>query len=264
MRRREFVIGSLLAGSGLAFADSALNQALASVPKAPIVRAGKKIVAIDAGHGGRDPGAIGVGGTHEKSITSSVADEVARRLDATGLYKVVLTRPRDEFVPLGDRVRRARLGNSALFLSLHADSGPHTGARGFSVYTLSEHASDDLAAGLAQRENAADKIGGIDFSAHSREVKTILLDLLHRETSNGSLVMAHTVLETLHPPFQPLTNPHRQANFAVLRSPDVPSILVEMGFLSNAEDERLLNQASYQKKLAEKLVRSIDGYFQKA
>lgn len=257
MRRREFLIGSTLSGAALTGVDALLARAWAALP-APAQAAAKpepaattepkanakKIIAIDAGHGGKDPGCIGVGGTHEKMVTMAVARDVARRLEATGHYKVVLTRPTDVFVPLANRVRRARAANAQLFLSLHADSGPHPGARGFSVYTLAEHASDDMAAALARRENAADRIGGINFAEHGKEVSRILLDLLHRETANGSLTLAHDVVATLGQQLQALTNPHREANFAVLRAPDIPSALVEMGFLSNPEDERLLNQRS--------------------
>ncbi len=228
--------------------------------KPPIVP--KKIIAIDAGHGGKDPGAIGRHGTHEKQITFSVARELARQLEATGRYTPILTRRNDSFIALGQRVAIARKAKSALFLSLHADSIPNNpDARGFSVYTLSDKASDSMTAALADRENAADFVGGLDLSRHSRQVKTILLDLMHRETTNSSLAMAHAALAKMTPAFPPLQKPHRQANFAVLRSPDIPSILVEMGFLSNQEDEKALRQEAYQRKMAGRLAAAVEAFF---
>lgn len=244
-------------------ADSSLAQTAKPkpAPKA-IAKPPRRIVAIDAGHGGKDPGAIGLRGTHEKEITFQVALDLAKRLEATGRYQAVLTRKDDTLIPLADRVRLARAGNSALFMSLHADSVPHKpDARGFSVYTLSDKASDDMAGGLAKRENAVDRLAGVDLRQHSREVRSILLDLMHRETANNSQAMAHTLVGSLNPPFTPLQNPHRHADFAVLRAPDVPSILVEMGFLSNRDDEKLLTQRSYQVKMAERLVSAVDGFF---
>jgi N-acetylmuramoyl-L-alanine amidase len=218
------------------------------------------VIAIDAGHGGKDPGAIGVGGTHEKVITLAVAREFARRLEARGRLQPVLVRAGDQFVALDDRVAKARSGQAMLFMSLHADAAPNREARGFSVYTLSETASDEMAAQLAKRENAADRFAGIDLSRHNRVVKSILLDLMARETAVRSAKFAGNLVERLHPPLQALPNTHRQANFAVLRAPDVPSVLVEMGFLSNAADEKLLNQKSYQGRLADRLVLAVEGY----
>jgi N-acetylmuramoyl-L-alanine amidase len=263
MDRRRFLMGSLVAGSGLLLADPVLAQAAKPRTAAkPVAKPPKRIVAIDAGHGGRDPGAIGLRGTYEKDVTFQVALDLAKRLEASGRYDAVLTRRDDTLIPLADRVKLARAKSSTLFVSLHADSVPHKPeAHGFSVYTLSDKASDDMAAGLATRENAVDRLAGVDLSKHGRQVRSILLDLMHRETSNNSLAMAHTLVGTLNPPFTPLQNPHRQADFAVLRAPDVPSILVEMGFLSNQQDEKLLNQRSYQLKMADRLVAAVDTFF---
>lgn len=256
MRRRGFLIGGLL-GSALA------GPALAA-PKskpAPAPAKPKAILALDAGHGGRDPGTIGVHGTYEKDITLAVTRDLARRLEATGRYQVMLTRRDDSFIALPDRVRLARAGRAELFVSLHADSVPNPRQRGFSVYTLADEASDAMTAALAQRENAVDRLAGVDFSKHPKMVRTILLDLMTRETANNASRMAETVVAKLNPAITPLQKPHRQANFAVLRAPDIPSILVEMGFLSNADDEKLLTQASYQHKLADRLVTAVDGFF---
>jgi N-acetylmuramoyl-L-alanine amidase len=261
MKRRSFIVGSLLGGA--VATRPGLAAPAAKKSPAPVVKP-KQIVAVDAGHGGKDPGTIGVNGTYEKEITIAVARDLARRLEASGRYQVVLTRADDSFIALPDRVRLARVGGAGLFLSLHADSVPNPRQRGFSVYTLADEASDAMAAALAQRENDVDRLAGVDFSRHPKMVRTILLDLMHRETANNSSMMAETVVTTLHPPFTPLQKPHRQANFAVLRAPDFPSILVEMGFLSNPDDEKLLNQVSYRAKLADRMVAAVDGFFSRA
>jgi N-acetylmuramoyl-L-alanine amidase len=268
MDRRRFLLNALLASGALLASDSARAETwLAAAKKQPDKPALKPpapprhVIALDPGHGGKDPGAIGRRGTYEKEITVLVATDLARRLEATGRYKVLMTRRADLFLPLDDRVRLAQRADSVLFMSLHADSAPSQDARGLSVYTLSNKASDSLAAAIATRENSVDRIGGIDLSNHPREVRSILLDLLHRETKNNSLMMAETLVQTMCPPFTPLVRPHREANFAVLRAPEIPSVLVEMGFLSNAEDEKLLNTRSYQARLAERLVTAVDDYF---
>jgi N-acetylmuramoyl-L-alanine amidase len=268
--RRQFLKQAILIGGSALMAEDAFAQAAQQLitkasagktaPKPPAIP--KKIVAIDAGHGGKDPGAIGAHGTYEKLITFAVARELARQLEATGRYTPILTRRNDTFVALGARVSLARRAKSTLFLSLHADSIPNNpDARGFSVYTLSDKASDNMTAALADRENAADFVGGLDLSHHSRQVKTILLDLMHRETTNNSLALAHATLAKMTPAFPPLQKPHRQANFAVLRSPDIPSILVEMGFLSNRDDEKALREEAYQRKLASRLTLAVDAFF---
>src|SRR5579862_3623452 len=262
MRRRDFIIGGLMGPmAGSIVGGAALAAAPAAKPVKKAAPTPKQVVAIDAGHGGKDPGTIGVNGTYEKEITFAVARDLARRLEASGRYTVVLTRTDDSFIALPERVHIARTGGAALFLSLHADSVPNPHQRGFSVYTLADEASDAMTAGLARRENEVDRLAGVDLSKHPKMVRTILLDLMHRETANNSSMMAETVVSTLHPPFTPLQKPHRQANFAVLRAPDFPSILVEMGFLSNLDDEKLLNQASYQVKLADRMVTAVDGFF---
>jgi len=248
------VAGSIAGGAARAAAPAAKPV------KKPALRP-KQVVAIDAGHGGKDPGTIGVNGTYEKDITFAVARGLAGRLEATGRYQVVLTRTDDSFIALPERVRLARVGHATLFVSLHADSVANPHQRGFSVYTRAEQASDAMTAALAQRENDADRFVGLDVSTHSKAVRSILFDLMHRETANNATLMAQTVVAKLHPPFTPLQRPHREANFAVLRAPDIPSILVEMGFLSNLDDEKLLNQASYQAKIADRMVVAVDGFF---
>lgn len=276
MERRGFLLSVVSAAAALGMSDRAIAAELrkvsaklapsakpapSTVPKSATVR---RVVAIDAGHGGKDPGTIGIGGTYEKDVTLRVARDLASRLEATGRYKPMLTRSEDEFIELQNRVRLARSANAALFVSLHADSVPNHERRGFSVYTLSDNASDELAGALAKRENAADRIGGIDLSKHNRDVRNILMDLMHRETANNSTLMANAVLASFKPALIALEKPHRQANFVVLRAPDIPSVLVEMGFLSNRMDENLLTQSSYQTRLADRMTAAIDGFFHQA
>lgn len=262
MNRRRFFQRAAYAGAVLFGGAASTRSAWAQGARRPaLVPPARRIVAIDAGHGGKDPGAIGVNGTHEKLITMAVAREIARRLEAKGQIKPVLTRQDDSFIALGDRVELARAGDSTLFISLHADAAPNLQARGFSVYTLDENASDEMAAMLAKRENAADRFAGVNFGAQPKAVKNILADLMARETANNSVMMAQTVVNRLSPPLQPMVKPHRHANFAVLRAPEIPSVLVEMGFLSNAEDEKLLNQRSYQERLADRLTLSVESFF---
>lgn len=259
MDRRRFLLAALACLSAGATADEARAQARRAERAAP---ARRRVVALDAGHGGKDPGAIGMRGTHEKDVTLAVTRLLARRLEASGRYAPVLIRGEDQFVVLERRVAQARARQAELFVSLHADSIPNNRqARGFSVYTLSETASDALAGALATRENDVDRLAGLDLSRHSRQVRNILLDLMHRETANNSQLMAHRTVDVLAPAIPPLPHPHRQANFAVLRAPDIPSVLIEMGFLSNPEDERALTLPAYQGKLAERLGLAIDQFF---
>lgn len=259
MHRRRFLLAAAAALTAGATPVEAWAQARRASRTAPTQR---HIVAIDAGHGGKDPGALGLRGTEEKDVTLAVARALARRLEGTGRFHPILIRSDDNFVVLERRVVQARARKAELFVSLHADSIPNNRqTRGFSVYTLSETASDALADALATRENEVDRLAGIDLSRHSRQVRNILLDLMHRETANSSQLMAHRTVDLLSPNFTPLPNPHRQANFAVLRAPDIPSVLVEMGFLSNGEDERALNLPGYQGKLADRLALAVDQFF---
>ena len=219
------------------------------------------MVVLDPGHGGVDPGAISPHGLYEKNITLAAARELARELQATGRYRVALSRNRDVFVPLRERVARARFLHADLLLSIHADALPARSLRGFSVYTLSDQASDRETAGLAERENRDDFIAGLKLSRQPREIGAILLDLARRQTNNRSLMLARTVVGELGRAVPLLEKPHRSAGFVVLTAPDVPSALVELGCLSNPQDERLLPQHAYQQRLAQALLRAIDDYF---
>lgn len=221
----------------------------------------KKIIVLDPGHGGQDPGAIGCSGVYEKNITLAMAKELKKILDKDGRYKVYLTRNRDVFIPLRERVRIARRYKADLFLSIHADSARNKNAKGLSVYTLSETASDKEAAALAERENKADVIAGMDFAEHSREVSDVLINLAQRETMNRSSEFANIMVQKMRKSVKLLDNTHRFAGFAVLKAPDVPAVLLEMGYLSNRTEEKLLRQSSYRQKLAKSTSIAIDEYF---
>jgi len=226
-------------------------------PAAP----GKRIIALDPGHGGVDPGTIGIGKSYEKNITLALARQLKKTLEATGRYKVVMTRSRDIFIRLRDRVAVARNAGADLFISIHANSVNNHRTRGLSVYTLSEKSSDKEAAKLAAKENKADLIAGIDLSAESKDVTNILLDLAQRETMNQSALFAADLVKELRREVKLLRNTHRFAGFAVLKAPDMPSVLVEVGFLSNRQDERNLLNRHYRQTLVEAIVRGVDRHF---
>jgi len=226
-------------------------------------RAPLPLVVLDPGHGGRDPGAIGLGGTEEKQVTLAAARAMRRQLEATGACRVALTRTADIFVPLHDRLDFAQKQGAALLVSLHADSAqPAKGQviRGASLYTLAEAASDAFAAGLARRENAADLQGGLSLPSVSPEVQRILLSLMRRETRLGSEKAARLAVGALGRAVPLLENPHRRAAFVVLKAPDVPAMLVEMGFLSDPQDEAALRGEAYRGKVAAALTRGVAEY----
>lgn len=234
-----------------------------TLPPEPAARPrnAKPVIMVDAGHGGVDPGAIGASGIYEKELTLAMARELRDALQATGRYRVELTRDRDIFLPLRERVSRARHANADLFISLHADALDNPKVRGASVYTLSEKASDKEAAALAEKENKSDLIAGMDLSHESAEVTNILIDLAQRETMNLSAGFAADLVDELARRTKLLRNTHRFAGFAVLKAPDVPSVLVELGYLSNPDEERQLRTPEYRAKLAGALAKSIDRYF---
>ncbi len=223
----------------------------------------KRNIAIDPGHGGIDPGAIGISGIFEKYITLDVARSLKKKLEDSGRYRVVMTRDRDVFVRLRDRVVYARDAGAELFVSIHADAIKNRGIRGLAVYTLSEKASDREAAELADKENKADLIAGVDLSDKDEQVQGILIDLAQRDTMNESSRFAIALVKELRRETKLLRNTRRFAGFAVLKAPDVPSILVELGFLSNRVDEKALKQKKYRSKMASAILRAIDAYFQR-
>jgi len=249
-----------------AIAPPAASQPVPTMPQLGLARKSKpknakKIVVIDPGHGGVDPGAISVSGRHEKNITLRVARRMKKALEGTGRYRVVLTRNRDIFIRLRDRVSRARDANADLFISIHADTIKNRKIRGASVYTLSEKASDKEAADLADRENKADVIAGIDLTHESQEVTNILIDLAQRETMNQSARFAAMLVDELKNKVKVLRRSHRFAGFAVLKAPDIPSVLIELGFLSNRNDDKSLHDPKYQARIASGIRLAVDTYF---
>lgn len=241
-------------------------------PQQPAVaeqkRPGKPVVdrlvtiTLDPGHGGEDPGAVGRGGSHEKNVTLAVARRLKAKIDAEPNMRAVLTRDSDFFVPLHMRVQKARRVQSDLFVSIHADAFIKPDARGASVFVLSENgASSSAARWLANKENAADLIGGVNFGTKDPMLARTLLDLSQTATINDSLKLGKAVLGELDR-VGDLHKPHvEQAGFAVLKAPDIPSILVETAFISNPEEERRLNDEAYQDKLAEAVMSGIRKYF---
>ena len=218
-------------------------------------------VMIDPGHGGVDPGAIGISGIYEKSVTLAMAKSIRTELQRSGRFKVVLTRERDIFIPLRERVRHARKVGADLFISIHADTIKNSKISGPSVYTLSERASDKEAAMLAERENKADLISGMDITNYDDQVAGILIDLAQSETMNKSVRFAGRLINELKKRTKVLRNTHRFAGFAVLKAADVPSVLLELGFLSNHNDERALRDSSYRAHLAAGVAGAVTGYF---
>lgn len=271
-RRSLLVLSALFAAAPAAWRGAAAtpqrrpNGAPAAPPRPPPrppARPPKPLVVLDPGHGGKDPGAIGVSGTFEKRIALAAALEVKRQLERGGRLRVLLTRGNDRFVPLEARVRFAQARGAALFVSIHADAAEGAGVRGASVYTLSAAPSDQLAYFIAKRENRADRFTGPAFRDVSPEVARILASLVARETASGSLKIARRLVSELdrEPAVPLLHNPHRKAGFVVLQAPDVPSALVEMGFMSNRADEALLRRPEHRRRLAGAIARAVEAHF---
>lgn len=219
-------------------------------------------VVLDPGHGGEDPGAIGASGSYEKNVTLSIARRLKRQIDAQPNMRAVLTRDGDYFVPLHQRVARARRVRADLFVSIHADAFVRPEANGSSVYVLSERgASSSAARWLAQKENDADLVGGVNLSRQEGHLARTLLDLSQTATINDSFKLGRAMLGELGT-INRLHKPEvEQAGFAVLRAPDIPSVLVETAFISNPQEERRLNDEAYQDKMATALMRGIKRYF---
>jgi N-acetylmuramoyl-L-alanine amidase len=221
------------------------------------VSAPRKIIVIDAGHGGHDPGALG-GRSHEKDVTLAAAKALRARLERTGRFKVVMTRDSDVYIPLEDRVKVARGAGADLFISLHADSGGDPKVRGATVYTLSDHGVDRTAKSVFNGGFINVQLPGRDLS-----VKQILLDLTQRTTRNRSGAFAETLLEHISTRTTLLRRSHRDAGYMVLLAPDVPAVLLEMGFITNPEDETALNDRDRREKLMDAVGESIEAYFDK-
>lgn len=219
------------------------------------------LVMLDPGHGGKDPGAIGVSGTYEKHVALAVAEELQRRLLQGGRYRIGMTRQVDDFIPLDDRVGLAQAHGASLFVSIHADALTDHAIRGASAYTLATSASDAQTAALAVRENSADRYGGVTEPGLSPHVAQILASLVRHETRLGSARLQRSVLTSLGQDTPLLENPARHAAFAVLKAADIPSVLVEMGFMSNPHDEAALRLTAHRETIASALHRAIDSYF---
>jgi N-acetylmuramoyl-L-alanine amidase len=268
---RRLLLGRLGSGAGVVgtfLLPAALHQAMAAKPHPPAAtphkdqaRPAAPLVMLDPGHGGKDPGAIGVSGTYEKHVSLAAANELKHLLEAGGHYRVAMTRARDVFIPLEERVAKAQAAGAALFVSMHADALSDHTVRGASVYTLAATASDAQTAALAQRENNADRAGGHMYNGVSPEVQRILASLERRETRVGSYRIADRLVRQLDQDVPMLEHPERHAGFVVLKAADIPSVLVEMGFMSNPRDEAALRQAGHRRMVAAAMKRAVDGYF---
>lgn len=230
-------------------------------PVEPVLKGQKWVVFIDPGHGGKDPGAISLNGYKEKDIVLKAARELADQLEATGNVRVVLSRNTDTFLHLRKRIELARQHQADIFISIHADAAPSTKARGVSVFTLSDTASDKEAALLASRENKADLIGGPDLGATDPEITPALLGIFQREAMNQSSYLAQQLVDEFEG-LPTLKRGHRFAGFAVLKSPDIPSVLIEMGFLTNSQDERNLINASYRKEIMTRVTKAVIAFLE--
>ncbi|WP_173931858.1 N-acetylmuramoyl-L-alanine amidase [Chelativorans sp. Marseille-P2723] len=249
--------------------EAAMRERIDSIPDAgtghPTSDSGRMTserftVALDAGHGGIDGGAQGANGIFEKTITLAFALELRKKLEDTGKYNVVLTRDSDVFLRLDERVRIARESSADLFISIHADAIRMRDFRGATVYTLSDQASDAQAAATAARENLSDEIAGMVIEESEDEVADILIDLIRRETHAFSIQFARTLIGKLSDTVQLVGTPLRSAGFLVLKAPDVPSVLLELGYLSNPEDEALMRDPEWRGKAADRIVEAIAAF----
>lgn len=261
MLNRRALLAQTVLLPGVAAAWTLPARAAARRLPRPGAPAAPPLVFLDPGHGGKDPGAIGVSGTYEKHVALAAAEELRRQLAAGGRYRVVLSRQQDVFIPLEQRVAIAQAHGAALFVSMHADALLDHSVRGASVYTLSATASDAQSAAIARHENAADRFAGPSFRGTSPEVAAILASLVQRETRLASARMARGVVSELQRSVGLLQNPDRHAGFVVLKAADIPSVLVEMGFMSNPQDEAALRQESHRTVVASALHRAIDDFF---
>lgn len=221
----------------------------------------RKLVVIDPGHGGIDPGAIGIKKTKEKDVVLAFGLKLRKVLKETGTIDVVMTRDDDRFLTLRERVKVARDNQADLFIAIHADTVRGQDARGATIYTLSEKASDAEAEALAHKENRADIIAGVDLEAENQEVTDILIDLAQRESKTHSLVFAKKAVAEMSPVTAFTGKPMRSAGFMVLKAADVPSVLIELGFLSSKQDETQLTSPAWQQKVAAAMGRAIEKYF---
>ena len=223
----------------------------------------RPLVVLDPGHGGLDSGTVAPTGDTEKTIVLEFAQQLRDKLEKSGKYRVAMTRTDDRFVPLADRVQLARSRQAALFLSIHADALPHrdSEARGASIYTLSETASDAEAARLAEAENRADVIAGVDLSAEPNDVADILIDLAQRETKAFSANFAHALAKELKATSRLHKHPLKSAGFRVLKEPDVPSVLIELGYVSSSQDLKYLLSDAWRSRAIDSIAQAITTFF---
>jgi N-acetylmuramoyl-L-alanine amidase len=235
-------------------------------PNEPPVKAdgdARPLIVVDPGHGGIDNGTKGSGGELEKDIVLAFSQALHEKLEGGGKYRVAMTRTDDSFIPLSERVRFARMRGAALFISIHADAVPRKEglAEGATVYTLSETASDAEAARLAETENKADVIAGVDLTAEPNDVANILVDLAQRETKTFSMQFARTVVDELKSAARMHKHPLKSAGFKVLTAPDVPSVLIELGYMSTKDDLKQLNSPAWRARTAQAVVKAVEAYF---
>jgi N-acetylmuramoyl-L-alanine amidase len=227
----------------------------------PVPKKGPPTIVIDPGHGGIDPGATSVNGELEKDIVLVFAETLKTRLEKSGRYRVLMTRDEDEFVTLEDRVAFARAAEADLFMAIHADIVRGASVRGATIYTLSETASDAEAEALASKENRADAVGGVKLTAENGDINSILIGLAQRDSANRSAEFASRLAGEMAKATRMTNKPMRSAGFSVLKSPDVPSVLVELGYLSDPADAELLNSPDWRERTAKAIARAVDGHF---
>jgi N-acetylmuramoyl-L-alanine amidase len=246
---------SAFAALASSYAGTTASTSLAPLPAQPII-------VLDPGHGGADGGARGLGGVQEKTLVFNFCAELKRQLDATKRYGIVMTRDGDQYVDLDDRVVMARKANASLFISVHADTlSEDKGVSGSTVYTVADHASDAEAARIADRENAAGRSSGGSGPLDNLDVADILFDLKRRETRTYAHIFSRGLVDNLRGAAKLNRNPERSAGFVVLKAPEFPSVLVELGYLSNAQDVQSLASPEWQTKTAAAMVREIDAFF---
>jgi N-acetylmuramoyl-L-alanine amidase len=223
----------------------------------------RPLIVLDPGHGGIDNGTKGSGGELEKDVVLAFAQTLREKLESSGKYRVAMTRSDDTFIPLAERVRFARSRNAGLFISVHADALPRREgqAEGATVYTLSENASDAEAARLAEAENKADVIAGVDLTTEPDDVANILVDLAQRETKTFSMQFARTLVGELKAAARLHKHPLKSAGFKVLLAPDVPSVLLELGYMSTKDDLKQLTSAAWRTRTAQALAQAVDSFF---
>jgi len=240
--------------------DAEKLAAMIAAQQAP-ASGGKKVIVLDPGHGGLDAGTIGVNGLMEKDLALAESLKLARLLRTRG-YRVVMTRDNDSFIPLRQRVAIARANRADLFIALHADSNPDPAITGTSIYTLNDGRSDREATALAKRENQSDIIAGVDLSGENNPVAPILINLAQRDTRNKSSEFASNALKSMGQVTDLLArSPHRSASLAVLVAPDIPAVLIELGYLSNGGDAAQMNTDSWRAKVAQAIADAVDAQF---